>query len=677
MQGPNRMGLGMRPAYGQGPPIGSLPPSGAMGYGQMGRPMPGMLVPGQAPPGAAAVGGTDKLTTVFVGSISAGVSNEFLTSLFAACGPIKSFTRNTAANGKLQGFGFIEFEEPDAVARALKLLNGKTILAHEPDQPNKPLVVRADDKVKAHLQAYENSRIRTDQDETADLTAETLISSIIDQSNQTAVAAGNSATSAQAAVPMHLRDLTEADLPENQRGLVISEIALFRERASVKKADPPVGGYGSQPPATPSRSAGVGGFSGAGAMANVPSGPKERVWGRNARRDSASNSHSGSGANADTHGDGKRGFGNTPQGYNQSPNFVKGDAGAPEAGETEKSDEELERERVAIRKREEDESFRDRERRWESREHSRIANIERIIARERLADANQDKDGTEMRERLHVWDDDESDELFYTDRPRWRATRARFLKSERAADERSRAIEERQAEHLRQESEAFLSKQMEEMQSLAEEQRKAGLLMDDGAPVKLSIGGAASTDPSKSSGAAGATKKPGVSLTSGAGAGAGKAPVAGVFGADDDDDDDGGMGKRKQTLVKIDFGGFEADSRRDRLEKLRASIKSDQDSLFKAKIRWDGISDQLIDRKLEKLVRSLMIKYLGELDDDDMVMFVVEHLKDHKSPQKIVEGLEPVLLEEAAEFTISLWRQVVFESLAYGEGFETEDMLVD
>ena len=37
-----------------------------------------------------------------------------------------------------------------------------------------------------------------------------------------------------------------------------------------------------------------------------------------------------------------------------------------------------------------------------------------------------------------------------------------------------------------------------------------------------------------------------------------------------------------------------------------------------------------------------MIKYLGELDDDDMVMFVVEHLKDHKPPAKIVEGLEPV-----------------------------------
>lgn len=70
MQGPNRMGLGMRPAgYGQGPPIGSLPPGG-MGYAP-------------ARPAPSPVGGGDKLTTVFVGSISGGVTNEFLTSLFA------------------------------------------------------------------------------------------------------------------------------------------------------------------------------------------------------------------------------------------------------------------------------------------------------------------------------------------------------------------------------------------------------------------------------------------------------------------------------------------------------------------------------------------------------------------------------------------------------------------
>lgn len=76
-------------------------------------------------------------------------------------------------------------------------------------------------------------------------------------------------------------------------------------------------------------------------------------------------------------------------------------------------------------------------------------------------------------------------------------------------------------------------------------------------------------------------------------------------------------------------------------------------------------------------------------------MFVLEHLKDHKGPQKLVEGLAPVrvalaftlyiltfifsqvLEEEAAEFTMGVWRQVIFESMAYGEGLLTEKTLVD
>ena len=57
----------------------------------------------------------------------------------------------------------------------------------------------------------------------------------------------------------------------------------------------------------------------------------------------------------------------------------------------------------------------------------------------------------------------------------------------------------------------------------------------------------------------------------------------------------------------------------------------------------------MIDRKLEPLIKRLMTKHLGELDDDDLVMFVVEHLKDHKGPQKLVEGLEPV------RYSITRW----------------------
>ncbi|TFY78132.1 hypothetical protein EWM64_g5881 [Hericium alpestre] len=59
------------------------------------------------------------------------------------------------------------------------------------------------------------------------------------------------------------------------------------------------------------------------------------------------------------------------------------------------------------------------------------------------------------------------------------------------------------------------------------------------------------------------------------------------------------------------------------------------------------------------------------------IVFVLEHLKDYKAPQTLVEGLELVLEEEAVEFVISIWRQIIFESTAYGEGLHTKIMLDD
>jgi len=84
----------------------------------------------------------------------------------------------------------------------------------------------------------------------------------------------------------------------------------------------------------------------------------------------------------------------------------------------------------------------------------------------------------------------------------------------------------------------------------------------------------------------------------------------------------------------------------------------------------------MIDTKLDAIVKRKIIHYLGD-NDEDLAMFVNEHLKDHKGPGKLVEGLEPVLDTDATEFVIVLWRQIIFESVAYGEGLEARGLLVD
>jgi RNA-binding protein 25 len=52
----------------------------------------------------------------------------------------------------------------------------------------------------------------------------------------------------------------------------------------------------------------------------------------------------------------------------------------------------------------------------------------------------------------------------------------------------------------------------------------------------------------------------------------------------------------------------------------------------------------MIDTKLDTIIKRKIIHYLGD-NDEDLAMFVNEHLKDHKGPGKLVEGLEPVRLD--------------------------------
>lgn len=145
--------------------------------------------------------------------------------------------------------------------------------------------------------------------------------------------------------------------------------------------------------------------------------------------------------------------------------------------------------------------------------------------------------------------------------------RIRRLAAEEAADTESRNFEEREAENLRQESELFLARQMDEMHALQEEQRKAGMLLDDGAPVRLNV----SLAPVPTAKTEAAAKEKTL-----------------VFGAEEEEDES--VRKRKAPLVKLDLaeGGEKA---KERLEKIAASVPTEKDALFKGKVRWDGLSD--------------------------------------------------------------------------------------
>ena len=143
--------------------------------------------------------------------------------------------------------------------------------------------------------------------------------------------------------------------PNNNGGLVISEIQAFRERAAKREKDKLDGERG--------RGLAFGNgtaFTGAGRAPapkvntppNAPSGPKERVWGKQ-------------------QSPAQQGFGQGPQGYNKPVSFIQGQgpnqgqssttkrSGPAENGNAGKTDEQLEQERKDHQRRMEDDSFRD------------------------------------------------------------------------------------------------------------------------------------------------------------------------------------------------------------------------------------------------------------------------------------------------------------------------------
>ncbi|KAH7106325.1 hypothetical protein BKA62DRAFT_290852 [Auriculariales sp. MPI-PUGE-AT-0066] len=587
--------------------------------------------PGMPPPAMS----SGPKVSLFVGSISAGITDEFLNQLLAACGPVRSFKRLITPAGKPQGFGFAEFDDLGAAQRALTLLNGIELPALEDGAENRKILIKADERVQNVL----NSHMVTDVEDTKTVEASKALTDLLRQVQDQHAATNANNDADRYVIPPHLHDLQEGDLPEQQRGLVISEIAQFRERAAKKEKDKQREVLQQARSVTTHRP--------------PPSGP-----GYNERKQSLNTPTTPQGPNPGWAMRHQQQQQQPQQQASQTPpsrpassqpaGFVREtDSKAPE-----KSDEQMEQDRREQRAKEELESFRDRERRWETRERRRIADIERQMGRERMVKEAEERDCEDMRERLRVWDDDESDEVFYTERGRWRVQRGRTLNSEREADDKSRAIEEQEAEELRKASEAFLAQQMEEMQALVEEQRKAGMLLDDTAPIKLSVAApaAAASAPAPSA-------------------------VGTAFAADDDDD--GIVKKRKMPLINLDFSALDSGEKmRERLDKMRESLPKQKDQLFKARVRWDGVNDSIIDKKIEPLTRKLMDKHLGDVDEE-LLMFVIEHLKDQKGPVKLVEGLSPVLAEEAEEFVISLWRQVIFESLAYGEGMHTGDLFAD
>lgn len=181
----------------------------------------------------------------------------------------------------------------------------------------------------------------TQTDEAMMQQAKAKVNALVEEINRTSQDAANNGLldKEKYVIPPHLHDLQEADLPETQRGLVISEIAQFRERAAKREREKVREVRESIP----------------NLMATTPSGPKLRDWGKPQPQQPSQ----------PTPGKGQQTLAKGPQSYSKPVSFVKAEETGSATGALDersrgpKTDEEMERERKDARRRDEEVSFKD------------------------------------------------------------------------------------------------------------------------------------------------------------------------------------------------------------------------------------------------------------------------------------------------------------------------------
>ncbi|CAD6919460.1 unnamed protein product [Tilletia controversa] len=545
-------------------PQHALPAAPAWNQGMGGPPGPPPTGPGSSTPGpppvAVPLGAPEPATTLFVGSIAAGVTDVWVTRLLEACGSLRQLKRPNKA------FAFAEFHDPGSVKRALKTLSGLELPAFQSGEPAKKLMVKADEKTKNYMEGWENERILTDQDEINDSEAISRVQSIVNRMNDPSARNEGAETSTPSyEISAHLKDLTSEDLPEEHRGSVLNEIEQFRQAAAAREE---------------------------AARKKEFELEKQRAREREEReRRSGPNGSSSSGPSG-SRGHGRFGPGADPQSYNRPLGFVservKQEGAAAEDLsnlDPEERDEIEERRRKKQKEADDERTFRDAEHRAVGRERARIAHWERELAKEKSDAERRLRDKESMLRFYQSWTEEEAQEkeMFYYDRSRWRHHRLNLRRREQEKDTRDEEAEAAAAVAAAAEAERFLAQQAAEMAALQERQRAAGILIPGSGTGAIRLNIATKKDGSGGGTGAGAgvganaaggggggggmrisigLKKDGIgaSLAAG-GAGAGPAAVGGgdskqvplvrhsVLGDADDDD---GLRKRKLRKIVLD-----------------------------------------------------------------------------------------------------------------------------
>ncbi|CEP15990.1 hypothetical protein [Parasitella parasitica] len=304
------------------------------------------------------------------------------------------------------------------------------------------------------------------------------------------------------------------------------------------------------------------------------------------------------------------------------------------------TDEEIEKRRREKHERDVENAYHQREKRFESREIHKLREYKKDVKRELELEEREIKDKAYWLERLANWDDHvemaKGEEPYYHDRSRWRRMREsqRRREDERDQEDRRREIQEIHDEKARLEEDERRKKDSRFLNREADDAKIAlkPTKLNFNMPIKRNTLG----------------------------------------GADEDEEEE--AKKKRRVLVPLDYGDIDQvktdydeeiplsdEERARKVKELIDSIPSSQEELWKYTVKWDELNEDLIDKKLHPFVSKKIVDLLG-MEEDDLVKFVLQFIRERKGPDELVTELEGALDEDALVFVMKLWRALIFET---------------
>lgn len=617
--------------------------------------------------------------TIFVGGLGEGTpGDESIEAILQCAGGLRRWTRAMDAEGKACKFGFAEYEDSDSLEAASEILrdvevplmkSGVPVKDEEGKLKKVKLLVVVDEASQSYIKEWKGRknedpnarefRLETCRDELTQCLAAISNASahmanggtVMENGDVNMADATNGEANADGAevinIPLQVEDEL-SDIPAEMRAIVAEEIKSFRDRSTRRdlerlrreeemeaqeRARSRPSRLASPPLAAPSGPAG--GANG------IPVGPRgSRIEG------------------APSGPKGYRGA-QMPSDYANGVPFVDSNGVANsisisrEDEDDPASDEELERRRKEKRDAELEKHFLDAERRWLNRERTRTAALEREKAREEQEEAELVRQKENMRRRLEAWDDDEEakkeTEEYYVDRSLWLRRRQDFRLKEMADDDRDRQAEEREKAAERQQHDAARGMADDFLGGMAEDLEKKAAEQPSG--FKMSLGTATRRAPE--------TKKK---------------PAADVEGLLEDEEDAAAEGRRLNLKPLSDLStapsgiDMSDEERAAAQTQLAHEIPTSMDELFAYPIKWDHLSDDLVEKQIQPFVTKKVIEYLG-VQEDMLVEVVTDYIQKRGKAQELVEELSSALEEEAEVLVKKVWRLLVFWSECEARGY--------